>query len=314
MTLPPETPELQVLALLVSVAETGSLGQAARRHGISQPAASMRLGALERRLRLVLLERGPRGSRLTAAGAAVVEWAEPVLAAAQALVSGAAALRAESAGRLRIAASMTIADHLIPRWLIALRTREPDTRVALRVGNSVQVATLVREGADLGFVEGPHAPAGLRSHVVGADELVVVVEPGHPWARRKRPLPLATLAATPLVTREPGSGTRDAVAEVMRAAGGQEPAAPAGELGSAAAIKAAVAAGEAPAVLSRLVVREELADRRLVAVPLADPTALRRRFRAVWRREAPPMGPAAALLAIARGGTGSPATAGAVQR
>ncbi|WP_280500096.1 helix-turn-helix domain-containing protein, partial [Nocardia farcinica] len=52
MTLPPGTPDLAVLALLVSVADTGSLGAAARRHGISQPAASMRISALERRLRL----------------------------------------------------------------------------------------------------------------------------------------------------------------------------------------------------------------------------------------------------------------------
>jgi DNA-binding transcriptional LysR family regulator len=127
-----------------------------------------------------------------------------------------------------------------------------------------------------------------------------VVAPGHPWAGRKRPLSLTTLAATPLVTREQGSGTRDAVWEVLRGAGESEPAAPAAELGSAAAIKAAVAAGEAPAVLSRLVVRDELTDRRLVAVPLADPAALHRSFRAVWRRETPPAGPAAELLAIAR--------------
>ncbi|WP_280343655.1 helix-turn-helix domain-containing protein, partial [Nocardia abscessus] len=62
MTLPPGTPDLAVLDLLVSVAELGSLGAAARRHGISQPAASMRISALERRLRLRLLDRGPTGS------------------------------------------------------------------------------------------------------------------------------------------------------------------------------------------------------------------------------------------------------------
>ncbi|WNM36570.1 LysR family transcriptional regulator [Streptomyces sp. Li-HN-5-11] len=53
---PPGTPELKVLDLSVSVAETGSLGQATGRHGVSQPAASMRISALERRLRLVLPE------------------------------------------------------------------------------------------------------------------------------------------------------------------------------------------------------------------------------------------------------------------
>jgi DNA-binding transcriptional LysR family regulator len=298
MSLPPGTPELRALDLLVSVAETGSLGQAAARHGISQPAASLRIRALERQLRLTLLERGPTGSRLTVAGAAVVDWATPVLTAARAMVSGVAALHADRQGRLRIAASMTIADHRVPGWLIALRARAPETTVALRVGNSSQVADMVQEReADIGFVEGPEAPRGLRSRVVGEDELVVVVAPGHPWAGRRRPLPLRTLAATALVLREQGSGTRDTAWEFLRRAG--EPAAPAAELGSTTAIKAAVAAGEGPAVLSRLAVVEELSGRRLVAVPVEDPALLLRRFRAIWLPETPPTGPAAALLAIA---------------
>ncbi|MEU0895192.1 LysR substrate-binding domain-containing protein [Streptomyces massasporeus] len=347
MGLPPETPELKVLELLVSVAETGSLGRAAARHGMSQPAASMRISALERRLRLVLLERSSTGSRLTPAGTAVVEWALPVLDAARALVSGVAALHADQQGRLRIAASMTIADHRVPGWLIALRARLPQVKVALRVGNSAQVADMVRSReADLGFVEGPRAPDGLRSRTIAEDELVVVVAPGHPWARLRHPLPLRTLAATPLIVREHGSGTRDAVWEVLRRSAARdpltspetalpdspsagtppppgavgsgarsavvggvvvgprtdaEPAPPAAELGSTTAIKSAVSAGDAPAVLSRLAVSAELDDRRLISVPLEEPALLRRRFRAVWPRETPPTGPAATLLALVCG-------------
>jgi DNA-binding transcriptional LysR family regulator len=297
MALPENTPELTALDLLVSVAEAGSLGQAARVHGITQPAASMRIRALERRLRLVLLERGPTGSRLTHAGAAVVDWAAPILAATQGLLSGVAALHADQYARIRIAASMTIADHRVPGWLVALRAHSSETRVALRVGNSRHVAELVRRGdADIGFVEGPHAPHGLRSRVVDGDELVVVVAPGHPWARRRRPLPVATVAATPLILREPGSGTRDAAWEVLRRAG--DPAMPAAELGSTVAIKAAVGNGEAPGVLSRLAVTAELSDGRLVAVPLAEGVLLRRRFRAVWRPDNPPTGSAATLLGV----------------
>ncbi|AWI33182.1 LysR family transcriptional regulator [Streptomyces tirandamycinicus] len=338
MGLPPGTPELKVLDLLVSVAQTGSLGRAAARHGMSQPAASMRITALERQLRLVLLERGPSGSRLTPAGIAVVDWALPVLDAARALVSGVAALHADQQGRLRIAASMTIADHRVPGWLMALRTRLPEVKVALRVGNSSQVADMVRgREVDLGFVEGPHAPDGLRSRTIAEDELVVVVAPGHPWARRRQPLPLRTLAATPLIVREQGSGTRDAVWEILRrsaettlrppalddpapavpsagapkfsggAAGripaqlqiDAEPAPPAAELGSTTAIKSAVSTGDAPAVLSRLAVSAELDDRRLISVPLEEPALLRRRFRAVWLRETPPVEPAATLLTLA---------------
>jgi DNA-binding transcriptional LysR family regulator len=323
MSLPPGTPDLAELDLLVTTAETGSLGAAARRHAISQPAASLRISALERRLGLVLLERGPTGSRLTVAGRAVVEWAHPVLDAAHALVGGAAALRADQRQRLRVAASLTIADHRVPGWLVRLRNREPDTSVALRVGNSSQVVELVRAGeVDLGFVEGPHVPPDLRSRAVGGDELVVVVGPGHPWARRRRPIPARQLAATPLILREPGSGTREAATEFLRTATGArparpdepagraahtrdpagrgaEPAPPAAELGSTAAIKAAAMAGSAPAVLSRLAVAGELADHRLVEVAVAGSEGLARRFRAVWLPDHPPSGAAALLLTLA---------------
>ncbi|MQA07554.1 MAG: LysR family transcriptional regulator [Pseudonocardiaceae bacterium] len=298
MPLPDRTPELKALDLLVSVAECGSLGQAARRHGISQPAASMRVTALERQLGLVLLDRGTTGSRLTATGATVVDWARQVLDAAGALLSGVRALHADQRGRLTVAASVTIAEHRVPHWLISLHNQAPQMAVALRVGNSQQVTELVRgQEARLGFVEGPSAPTGLRSRSVDSDELVVVVAPGHRWAKRRRPLTVEELAAVPLITREPGSGTREAIWELLRTA--DRHAEPAAELGSTAAIKAAVGAGEAPAVMSRLDVAAELRERRLVAVSLADGVAPRRQFRAIWLPENPPSGPSAALLAIA---------------
>lgn len=297
MSLPPGTPELAALDLLVSVGETGSLGRAAQRAGISQPAASMRISSLERQLKLMLLERGPTGSRLTPAGAAVVDWSRPLLDAAHALVSGVTALHADQDGKLRIAASMTIADHLIPAWLVSLHARGDHPVVALRIGNSTQVAQLVTDReVDLGFVESPAAPAGLASEVVGGDELVVVVGRSHPWARRRRLLQPTTLAATPLIMREQGSGTRDAAWEYLSSFG--EPAAPAAELGSTVAIKAAVAAGEAPTIISILAVQTELAANRLVRVQLDPLGALHRPFRAVWLPNRPPTGPAAALLDV----------------
>jgi DNA-binding transcriptional LysR family regulator len=289
--------DLASLQLLVAVAETGSLGQAAQRLSISQPAASLRLSTLERRLGLVLLERSPTGSRLTPAGVSVVDWVLPVLDAADALARGVAALRDEREERLRVASSMTVADHLVPAWLVRFHAVQPASSVALRVVNSAAVAALVRDGeADIGFVEGSSAPSGLRARTVGQDELVVVVAPGHPWARRRRPLSAAELVAAPLILREHGSGTREALERAL-ASHGHRPTAVL-ELGSTTAIKAAVSAGEGAAVLSRLAVGPELADGRLVAVPTAELT-LRRRFRAVWRSGRTPGGGADVLLALA---------------
>ncbi|MEV0074907.1 LysR substrate-binding domain-containing protein [Nocardia neocaledoniensis] len=298
MSLPPGTPDLEVLDLLVSVAELGSLGAAARRHGISQPAVGMRIGALERRLGLRLLDRGPTGSALTDAGSAVVELARPVLAAGAALMDGVADLHRGTQASLRVMASKTIADHRIPQWLSALRKLRPALAVELDVANSQQVTAAIRDrSAELGFVEGPHSPAGLGSRVLVADELAVVVAPDHPWAIRRRAITLRELGETPLLWREKGSGTRETVWSALEIHG--TPARPAAELGSAAAILATARSGTAPAVVSRLIVAHELRAGTLHEVTLADSVTLTRKFRAIWHRRTPPSGPAADLVGLA---------------
>lgn len=298
MTLSPGTPDLVVLDLLVSVAETGSLGAAARIHGISQPAASMRISALERRLHLRLLERGPTGSTLTDAGRAVVTQARTVLDAARSFNETVTALHTAETPRLRISASKTIADHRVPQWLAALRKIHPEVAVVLEVDNTKHVEAMVRAGeADIGFVEGPHPPPDLGGHVLGSDELLVVVGPTHSWAKRSDPVTLRELAATPLLWREPGSGTRDTVWEILGAQA--RPARPVAELGSAVAIVAAARSGMAPAVLSTLIATPELTVGGLVRVPLAESVVLTRQFRAIWRRGTPPTGPAEILMRCA---------------
>ncbi|MFH8466701.1 LysR family transcriptional regulator [Streptomyces sp. NPDC017991] len=288
-------PELGALELLLAVARLGSLGRAARELGITQPAASSRVRSMERQLGVALVERSPRGSRLTDAGALVTDWARRVVEAAEAFDAGAQALRDRRDSRLRVAASMTIAEYLLPGWLIALRGQRPDTAVSLLAGNSTVVAERVLSGeADLGFVEGVSVAAGLDSVVIAHDRLIVVTGPGHAWARRRRALGAAELGATPLILREEGSGTR----QVLDAALGGL-ARPLIELSSTTAVKASAASGAGPAVLSELALGEELSARRLVAIPV-EGVRLSRALRAVWPAGHRPAGPARDLLALTR--------------
>jgi DNA-binding transcriptional LysR family regulator len=297
MPLAEPVPDIRSLDLLRSVAELGSIRQAAAAHHISQPAASMRLRTLERALHLVLLDRSAGQARLTVAGLAVVQWSEAVLDAMRDLLHGTAAVRSESHDSLRIAASMTVAEYLVPTWMGRLRVARPDTTVSLEMGNSAHVAEVMHHGgADIGFVEGPDAPPGLRSRVVAGDDLVVVVAPTHPWARRRRPVGPADLASTPLIMRESGSGTRE-VLERALAAHGLAPT-PLVELGSTTAIKASVTAGTAPGIVGRLAVTAELADGRLREVAVSG-LALERAIRAVWSPARPLSGPAALLRQLA---------------
>ncbi|MFI5958143.1 LysR family transcriptional regulator [Cryptosporangium sp. NPDC051539] len=305
MPLAPLFADLGSFDLLLSVARLGSVGQAAREHGVSQPAASARLRQLERRLGIALLNRTPRGSTLTGEGALVADWARTAIEAAEALAAGAGALREVHDGTLRVAASQTVAEYLLPGWLVAVRAAHPAIGVTLDAMNSADVARRVLAGeADLGFVEGPDVPAGLHAERVHSDRLTVIVAPGHPWSRR-RGVTAAELAATSLVSREASSGTRRALESALLAAGVSEIAPPLLELSSTTAIKHAVAAGSGPAVLSSLAIAGELGNGTLVEVavrpePGEPPLALRRQLRAVWPTGRQLSGPARDLYAIAR--------------
>ena len=296
----PRLPDLDALQLLVAVADTGSLGKAAARTGVSQPSASARMATLERRLGLRLLERTPSGSRLTGHGRVVTDWARRVLEQAEALMEGAEALRTHADERLTVAASLTVAEHLVPTWLIELRQLRPAIRVGLTVANSHQVVAAVRAGeVDLGFVEGPWAPRDLRTVAVGRDRLAVVVAPGHPWARLRVPLTAAQLAAEPLLLRETGSGTRDVLQAALAAYDG--PAVPLIELGATAPLRSAALVGTGPAVLSVLAVAEDIAAGRLVEVPVSGDVPLKRTLRAVWPRGRELSEAAGWLVRVARG-------------
>ncbi len=295
--LPPSTPDLTALDLLDSIAELGSLGQAASRHGMSQPAVSMRMSQLERRLGVSLLRRAPSGTRLTPAGERVVALSRQVLTETRAMMAGIDALVAAETSQLRVAASLTVAEHLLPGWLAALHRESPDVIFAVEVTNSAKVLARVRDGlADVGFVEGhEHRLPGLRSVVLRSDRLLVVVDPAHPWARRAAPVTGSELAGTALIVREAGSGTREILADGLRPWGGFRSRL---ELGSTSAILAAARRGEGPAVLSALAVAEDLDAGRLLAIA-TEGIDLTRALRAVWLKDRPLASLAERLLNVA---------------
>lgn len=293
----PRSLHLIALELLVGVDDHGSLSAAARDLHMAQPNASRAIARLERQLDVVLLERTTSGSTLTAQGTILVHWARETLTAATQFLTVADALRGERDAELTVAASLTVAEHLLPRWLGEFRAGHPNTTVHLRVQNSADVLDALSTGAcAVGFVESPTIPTGMYSAVVAHDRLVVVVPASHPWARRNRPLGLAELAGTPLLMRESGSGTRETLDTALD---GYARAAPLLELGSSAAITTAVAAGVGPAVLSTLAVDGAVraGTARLVQV---DGLQVARDLRAVWRPPRDLAGPAADLVRIAR--------------
>jgi len=295
-------PELGALEVLSAIARTGSLGAAGREVGLTQQAVSARLTSIESQIGVRLVTRTTRGSQLTPAGVVVAEWADQVLDVAQRVDAGLASLRSETRKRLKVVASQTIAEQLLPRWLVSLQAAAnrrgaaaPEVTFTATI-DSQDAISAVRDGdADLGFIEIPGALPGLRSRVIARDELIVVVPPDHKWARRSAPISVTELNQTVLVSRKTGW---------RLLLGGVEPDLPQSgdsesetlELSSAASVRAAVLAGAGPAVMSRLAVIDDLAHGRLRAVPVAD-LDWRRDLRAIWLgARTPPAGAARDLL------------------
>lgn len=286
--------DIDDLRLLVAVDELGSISAAARALGISQPAATTRMRRLESRHQIGLLRRAPQGSTLTEDGQAVCAWARQVLREADVLESGLRALSRRRRGDLAIAASLTVAEQLMPHWLGEMRHAHPGQHISLSVVNSAEVHRAVTDGrVAVGFVETPGRLTGTHARVVGHDRLLVLVPPGHVWTRSRRPIPREVLRDELFVLRERGSGTRVTFTQAL----GGEPRV-ALEASSSAAVLASAARGIGPGVVSELSATDYVRTGRLVEVPVA--VDLRRSLRAIWPSGTRLQGPADDLLHIAR--------------
>ena len=283
MALYPLVPSLEGLEIFVAVVELGSLSKAASLYGISQPSASERIITLERILKVTLLDRTSHGSTATKSGLIIYNQAKKVLAAAESLMLSAVEISGSMAQRLRVLASYSIAEYLLPQWLDKLRLADHGILPELTVANSAKVIESVLSTGELGFIESSSTHADLERISVGQDELWVVVAPNHGWARLNRPLLPSEVARGPLILRERGSGTREVFEEAMAHLGLNELSIKA-EMGSTAMIKSALFYSASAGVLSRLAVAQEVERSELVHVKV-EGLDLSRSLYAVWSKK-----------------------------
>lgn len=282
-------PDLFALRALLLVAESGSLNTASSKLGVSQQAISLRLRKLEKSLQVALLDRSPRGSALTSDGKTVCIWAQKLLDSVESFTNAVGSLQAEHGDQLRVAASLTIAEHLLPNWLTRWRCdcSNDELRVHFIAANTRAVISEVKSGrVDLGFIESSNVPSNFGSRVVGHDEILVITPPSHPWAKTGK-VSLPELSKTSLVLRESGSGTRQAFEDALGKAGFHLTMPPAAVLTTTLGLRNTIAVGNAPGVLSSLAVQEDLAKGRLVQVKVTGFQVLRP-LTAIWQGERPP--------------------------
>ncbi len=259
--------QFEQLLTLRTVVEEGGVTRAAERLGLTQPAVTARMRALEAAVGRALFRR--RGNRLalTEAGAELYEQCRGLLALWDDLASRLQESGRLLRGRLRLGADGPFGG--VMELLRRFRGAYPGVVLSLEIGNAARVVEQLAAGVTDAAVVTLERPPGTRWHALrlGEEHLAALLPAGHPLAGRRR-LELAELAGERLVFREPGSATRTLLEEALAGAG----LAPriVLELGSREAVREAVAAGlGVSAVLSG----EQPPDPRLSVVPLAAPTA-----------------------------------------
>jgi DNA-binding transcriptional LysR family regulator len=279
-TSPANPPSGGELAAFVAAVDTGSVQGAADSLQLTQSAATKRIQALERHLGGTLLERGRFGARPTELGRVIYLPAKQALAQLESVTQAAAASHAGSSVTLRLSASHTIGEFLLPDWLSEFRAERPDVYPQLEIVNSQGVLDAIRDGrSDIGFVEGLDRLGGLESLIVARDALVVVIATGHRWARR-RSVAARELPSQTYLSRETASGTRAVAAAALRGAGVE--LTPALEAASAQSLKRALAAGGFT-LMSHLAIAAEQRAGTLAGIPVRG-LDLGRELRAVRRR------------------------------
>jgi DNA-binding transcriptional LysR family regulator len=270
------------LEVFRTVARLGNITRAAKALMLSQPSVSEQVAALERACGIELLERLPRGVRLTEAGEAVYRHAERYFVAAEDLDRALAELRGLRGTQLRVGASMTIGQYVLPEILGAFQEVHPGLRVSLSVGNSREIVDRVlQRELGLGFVGGAPERPDLAAVKWVDDEIVAFVHPNHALAKRAE-VTLQELTQHAWIGREPGSATRGEIERTL--AGASVCLSPKMELGSNEAVKAAVSKRLGFGLISRFDVTDEAAAGRFAVLTVTD-WACRRPFLLCHRRD-----------------------------
>lgn len=263
---------LRQLRIFAAVATTGSTTAAAASIALSQSATSAALNELESLLGGKLFNRVGGRLVLNEHGRSMLPPALWVLDAVQDIENQFGSEGQPAAPRIRIAASTTTGNYLLPKVIASYSRGAPGALFALDIGNTRQVVRAVAAfEVDLGFVEGPVIEPHIKVLPWTQDELVVVASPRHPLAKSKRGgrVGLEALREAVWLLREPGSGTREVVEGALlphlhRLRTGAE-------FGSAEAIKHAVAEGMGITCLSRHAVADLVETGRLVILPTRIP-------------------------------------------
>ena len=207
------------LAAFCAVVERRSFSQAAEQLGVTQPAVSLQIRSLEKRLGLQLLDRSGRRVEPTEAGTRLYRSAQRLLAMEEQLLADLGdEAEGELTGRLEIGASTGPGGTVLPIVLAEFQQLHPGVHVALAVSDTQHVVEQVaRREVELGVVGASRRYRGVVFEPFFRDQVVLAVPRGHRFAGRT--VTLDELKVEPLVLMQEGAGVRQVIEEELRAAG-----------------------------------------------------------------------------------------------
>jgi len=207
------------LKVFRAVAEQASFRKASERLNLSQPAVSQQIHALEEELGTTLFDRSGNRVQLTAAGSVLLKYARRSAQLAAEALQALARVQGEPRGELRLGASTTVAQYILPRMLGAFQKQYPLVTLSVTSGNTEHIVAMLLKGEiAMGIIEGPASSRELRKRRFLEDRMVLIVPKGHPWAAL-REIPLQSLVEAPLLMREAGSGSRRVVELALKRSG-----------------------------------------------------------------------------------------------
>lgn len=206
--------DLAALQVFLAVAEERSFSRAAAKVHRTQPAVSQAIRRLERDLGEQLFDRSSKSGTLTDAGRVLVNYGQRLVRLAEETESAVRELRDLRRGRVLIGANEAAVHTLLP-LMVRFRERIPDIAIDVRRVPARQIAVEVLQGSlDFGALTFRPAEAGLLEVVVGSDELVLLVDPSHPLAKRKQ-LTMQEVAGEPVVAHNDPSPARERVLRIF---------------------------------------------------------------------------------------------------
>ena len=248
------------LAAFCAVVERKSFSHAAERLGVTQPAVSLQVRSLEKRLGRKLLDRSGRRVEPTEAGLALYRGAQRMLALEGQLIEELdAGEDGELGGTLEVGASTGPGSTVVPVLLCEFQRENPGVAVSLSISDTQSVVDRVAERElELGVVGAARRHRGVVFEPFFRDEVVLACPPGHRFAGRS--VSLEELREEPLIVMQEGAGVRQVIEDELRRAGTRlRDLEPRLELGLQESVKSAVAAGHGVTFISRTAIEADLA-------------------------------------------------------